>query len=1051
MLTLLFKPDGDRPNNDDIYYGRRGQAEDPDPTNYFDIYKAPTEGDSIEEAFSHTYTPSSDTQFGCHSAIRNGTPYKLNWRIINRPEIPGADDPEKRIDSERVKISGRSDQGGTGREYGVFMGVQKYIRDRGRGTIEAKDNEVTIVKDVTEGDEIEFVIKRDEMTDAQAGVQNEDIGFSDVRGATEQLRIEADDALQVGEQFMIGRTLWQVVNRDNYYEPRERTATIRLRCTESTTIDDVSWVGIASRAAVNNPIVGPEDGQNYLERKGYVDPDFWPLCKYSLADVRNVRPCDSTEFGIRSQVWAQANGITNLRDVPTPSQQDDYDQEMIQLSEGTVQRYLARTSVFTIWFRPVDSLQTDQGFQPLGDQFLITGESPSDIYNYIRVSHQRLNGNARQFEYRFIPKNSADLKLAAKNTPMVKIDHKLKKEFRRTYETVYGPITVVTAGELVSFDERYWYHEQFYETERSPQYGTISEASNVEFVEFKSVPDVRQGKSAAFTFEMFGHPRNFPNQTKTNDFTVRSGSGTIRVRAKATARDFGNSPEPVLQEYVRLFGTSWRWEYLTFTIVSSSGDVNGGYETEWFNCGRDNTFADAVGMDRVGVVLFFDTQTTQGVIDSGTPTRDWAKKSQIQEVQFYNELSSSCDSGPEHAITYVTEAVENFTDVNYTRLALFGAMIRSSSSLQQIDQLRVWMPDGVTVRLWEKPGEQYGPSNLFCDFAYYLLTDEVSGVGRLANWGWIDEEGFRRTAKFLRANAIHFDTTLTEKQNIREYLTEVAPFNLCNFVIANGAFSMEPALPTDSTGKISLNAVQPKALFTSGNVVDGTFTVTYLEYSERQDFRAVMIYREMDKYGLPQKRSIMLRWKDEYKDYPGAAFPQEEFDISNFCSSRRQAKMVGQFLMSIRRRIDHSIQFQTSPHDLGLAPGDYIKIARVDTPTNYMVPLGVIHSQTGAIMSTDPLPDGEHEVDIYPPGAQDITRVTIEVKNNQVTDQSLWGSVFSAFAPRPKAAIYQVEQLTMTEEGLVEITAVHFPTDENTGTSLVARDTLSTTEFVEIF
>ena len=86
------------------------------------------------------------------------------------------------------------------------MGVQKYIRDRGRGMIEAKDNEVTIVKDVTEGDEIEFVIKRDEMTDAQAGVQNEDIGFSDVRGATEQLRIEADDALQIGEQFMIGRT-----------------------------------------------------------------------------------------------------------------------------------------------------------------------------------------------------------------------------------------------------------------------------------------------------------------------------------------------------------------------------------------------------------------------------------------------------------------------------------------------------------------------------------------------------------------------------------------------------------------------------------------------------------------------------------------------------------------------------------------------------------------------------------------------------------------------------------------------------------------------------
>ena len=221
---------------------------------------------------------------------------------------------------------------------------------------------------------------------------------------------------------------------------------------------------------------------------------------------------------------------------------------------------------------------------------------------------------------------------------------------------------------------------------------------------------------------------------------------------------------------MRLFGTSWRWEYLTFTLVSSSGDVERRLsKPSGLIAVSDNTFADAVGIDRVAVVLRFETQDhSRCIIDSGTPTRDWAKKSQIQEIQFYNELSSSCDSGPEHAITYVTEAVENFTDVDYTRLALFGAMVRSSSSLQQIDQLRVWMPDGVTVRLWEKPGEQYGPSNLFS--ATSLTTsspDEISGVGRLANWGWIDEDRLRDVPpRFLRANARStYDTTLTEKQN----------------------------------------------------------------------------------------------------------------------------------------------------------------------------------------------------------------------------------------------------------------------------------------------
>ena len=1044
MLTLFWKPEGGRIKQGDLYFGSRGSKYSPDPGNNDDVYLAPCEGDSEEPALSHVYTPSSDAQFGCHSTIRNGAPYKLNWRIINKPEITGDDDPEDRLDSERVKISGMTSQGGTGREYSCYMGVTKYKRRNG-GTTSSDGTRTRVISDVAAGDEIEFEIKSTYMTDNDANVQNPDIGFNDVNGSTESIRAIADDSLAIGEQFMIGRTLWQVIDRNGFYEKDESSATIRLRCTESLTIPGVSNIGLVSRATIDRHYYGPEDKVNYVESKGYCDPDFYPLSKFALGVIRTTRPCDSVEFGIRSQVWVQANGITDLADVPTRAQQSDYDEEAVQVTEGRVSRYLKRTSAFTVWLRPVDGLQEDVGWQPINEQFLITGESPVDVYNYLRISTQRLGGQARQFEYRFIPKNSADLRLAEPGTAMIQMTYKDGSEIRKTFNTVYGPFTVVTTGKEVGFTEDFLYHEQFYEEATEPEYGIVTKPTRVDFLEWLSDPYAFMGKSAAFTYEMFGNPAGSQTQWKKNTFRLNANGGNITVEVEAQSRRIGG---PDAQPYIDLFGTDWRWEGLLFTMKSYSGNPDDGEENAWFTCGRTNFFAQRSGISRVGVRMRVTSETRYDVIREGEPFRDWAKKSQIQEVQFYDELSTSCDSGPEHTISYVTETVQNAVPADYKGIAMFGAVVRSSSSLQRIDQLRIWMPDGVSVRRWLYAGENYGPSNLFSDFAYYLLDNGITGLGRLANYDWIDEESFRRTAKYLDANNLRFDTVLTELQNLRSYLTEVAPLNLCNFTIKNGAFAIEPALPYDSSGRITTDPVAPKAIFTSGNVVDGSFTVSYLEYSERQDFRAVLVWTEIDKNNLPEKRSLMLRWENEFQSNPGAAFPQEEYDLSSFCTSKAQAKMIGQFLMSIRRRIDHNIQFQTSPMGVNLAPGDYIKVARVDAPSSYALPLGVIGSDNGTILCSHELSDGEHEVDIYVAGAAEPTRIAIEVQSNRVADEALWGSVFSAFNPRPTSAIYQIEQITMTEDGMAEITAVHFPTDES-GSSLVAQDTLSTTAFRE--
>ena len=124
------------------------------------------------------------------------------------------------------------------------------------------------------------------------------------------------------------------------------------------------------------------------------------------------------------------------------------------------------------------------------------------------------------------------------------------------------------------------------------------------------------------------------------------------------------------------------------------------------------------------------------------------------------------------------------------------------------------------------------------------------------------------------------------------YLTEVAPFNLCNFVIREWRVQHGARLTDRQHGQDQpQRRASPKRCSLQATWSTALSPSLTWNTAERQDFRAVMIYREMDKYGLPQKRSIMLRWSRRVRqDYEGGAFPQEEFDISNFCSSRRTSQ-----------------------------------------------------------------------------------------------------------------------------------------------------------------
>ena len=202
-----------------------------------------------------------------------------------------------------------------------------------------------------------------------------------------------------------------------------------------------------------------------------------------------------------------------------------------------------------------------------------------------------------------------------------------------------------------------------------------------------------------------------------------------------------------------------------------------------------------------------------------------------------------------------------------------------------------------------------GPSNLFADAVHYLLTNEVGGLGQTITPDFVDRGFIEITAKFQKANGIFFDAAIPDRVNARSYLTDLAPFNLCNFVIKDGVFTTTPALPYNDAYKIDPFAVNVQGFFNEHNILEGSYTLNYLDVSERNDFKAVVKYRNMITNLSPTTRTVMVRWNDVAFDKS----PMEEIDLSSFCTSRDHALMVARFLLSIRRRIDHSVQFKTDP------------------------------------------------------------------------------------------------------------------------------------------
>lgn len=963
-----------------FYYGSQGQNIDGDPETSTDIFVNPVG----TNAFCHAYTPTSGTRFGVASPIPNGTQYRVNWRVVS---IPEATEEKSQLRRERAKVCGFGAEKHPIYDYRqVGVGVN-YPRRQGLA-----GNSKQVIT-VTEGQTIQFVISGVEIVkylwggdptktgaDSSGGAE-----MTDVNNSLNSECAAADDILQLGETVMIGGSIWRVSNRSLTTWNVGQTQTITLKCIE---ILESNTIGIPGSG---NFISAGYITRNNEDEAKVVNILHWPLLRVATASIKNTRPCNATEIGIRSNVWGRFNGLCNFNTLPRSKQIENWDNNNVTVTTGTMTEYFQRTAVFTVHWREIGGTSWVKSNR----YFAVTGSSPTDQFNALTVLHK----GKVALEFRLIPVPAS-------------VVAKLSDDYVLYLLTGSGTFSVEANGVTIT-------------GKGSPiKAGSVSK--NPQMVSEGKTTYTPPSTSTAVTGvnyygKFFGKQGEFKvwSRVRTGIFNVNAlPVGSVHIAEYTNIKDSGTGDPSLdgrtvtLQLYLVVEvgpGGSKRFNEMPQKIVvkkSTSGPVQWavgqkcndivtttvGYtiDGQYFPPGEYGVSLDVAAVK---------TTTTPGstVTDEG---RTFENNTQLAEVSYYGSLiTRSCDSDFEHSITHVNEYVGITDSANtptFQNLTTAAVAFRANRNIGSMDQLRCWISSGINN------------SNSFPDLIKYLLQN----VNEL-DPALLDLESFTAASTYCASRKLFFDGVIGDRVNLRSYITELAPFFLLNFVIANGKFALQPAVPETADVPIS-------QIFTADNIIEDSLKFEYLAADQRRDFQAVMTYRTQNKNELPVLRTLRTRFTST-----SASAPIEAFDMSAYCTSRDHAKLAARYFLSIRKRVTHSIQFKTVPEGAGIAPGAFIKVALQQTAVS-SYSNGVI-SASGVVTSPQPLADGRYLITYYRLGTEDLIREEMVLVDGRTRQPQLFNSLYTLADESISTAIYQVEQIELDKDGLVNVTATEFP------------------------
>ena len=243
-------------------------------------------------------------------------------------------------------------------------------------------------------------------------------------------------------------------------------------------------------------------------------------------------------------------------------------------------------------------------------------------------------------------------------------------------------------------------------------------------------------------------------------------------------------------------------------------------------------------------------------------------------------------------------------------------------------QLFIYYEEGVEVDLYSgglvAGVYPRGASNQFVDLAMYLFTiyKRADGANTSDIASPIYTDNLTDIAAFCDYYGFFYNGVLESAVNIIELLSSLAPYFFLSFLSVGGQYRFEPVLPLDGNA-LDEGALTPAATFTEDEILPGSFSKSFYPISDRQDFIAVMLYRESNPSSISIQRTIQVAYNTTALDAP-----VEQFDMTDFCTFESHAVKYAKYELAKRRLSTHSISFQTALIVTGLKPTDIIKIDR---------------------------------------------------------------------------------------------------------------------------
>ena len=362
--------------------------------------------------------------------------------------------------------------------------------------------------------------------------------------------------------------------------------------------------------------------------------------------------------------------------------------------------------------------------------------------------------------------------------------------------------------------------------------------------------------------------------------------------------------------------------------------------------------------------------------------------------------------------------VENPAAANYADLAIVGMNIRASREFANLSQFSVYMNRGL------------GGFHDFPSVLEDMLTNTRYGLGEIVSPEQIDNASFTAATTWTTDRRYYFDGAIAEPINIRSWATDTARHFLLDLIIRNGRWALQPIVEFDVVEPIT-------GIFTSGNIIEGSFELNYFDQDQRQQPRISVKWRQEATSGDVGNRGLFPVIREVTVAEAGVPIdaPREEIDISDFCTSQLQAIDRAKFECRFRRFSTHSVKFKTTTDQAVLDLGKCFKLGletlAFDQPQNGYI------AEDGTVTAWPAIADGTYQALVWNGQGQTVNEVTLAINNGRATTNQ--GSVFCLANAQAITQTYKVQSLAFDEDGNLDVEAIHWPTDAD-GFALISRN-----------